>query len=558
VIIYADWDLSGGWYAWWLHAGGVPCRIHGHLPALVFAMLSRRLLAAAGLAGLAVVVSGVAASSVWAAPGQLDRNSLVRYEGSAGLVPRSSEWWFSRWQVQQQVWPLSEGAGVTVAVLDSGVQAGVADLRGVVLSGGDVTGHHSNGETDFNTVGPGHGTMMSVLIAGQGFGTGMAGIAPKAIILPVVVNAGPLDAGAAPGAVAAGIDYAVQQGAEVISIPQAGRTPTASGCDPGEQAAVAYALSRNVVVVAAAGNVTLTGTGPAEPASCAGVLAVGAVQRDGSLWPGSTRQPYVAVAAPGAGLVSSGRDGRLVVNVTGTRSASALVAGTVALIRSRYPLMPWYRVVQRLTGTALPVGGQVPSDSFGYGFVRLERAVNTAAFPVPASAPDPVYAKYQAWLATSQGRSVSGQLAGSASPSARTSRPAVAASPAGDGGSSRPPTFIAVVVVLVVLGGGPALAVAKHRNRRRARHAIENGLYSPTRSTVPDSGGAPWQRVPDVYPPDGNPLPPWNSPYESTRFGDPPYVDPYDPYGSYGPEPDSGWYFPPGQNPPGPDRYHWP
>jgi hypothetical protein len=111
------------------------------------------------------------------------------------------------------------------------------------------------------------------------------------------------------------------------------------------------------------------------------------------------------------------------------------------------------------------------------------------------------------------------------------------------------------VVVLLVLGGGPALAIAKHRNRRRARHAIENGLSRPTRSTVPDSRGTPWQRVPDVNPPDGNPQPPWNSPYESTRFEDPPYVGPY---GPYDPEPDSGWYFPPGQNPPGPDRYHWP
>ena len=527
----------------------------------------RRMLAVAGLAGLAVLVFGLVAAPAWGTPGQPDRGSGVQYVDNTALVPRPDEWWFSRWQVQQQVWPLSEGAGVTVAVLDSGVQASVADLRGVVVPGGDVTGHHSNGERDFNTVGPGNGTMMSVLIAGQGHGTGMVGIAPKVIILPVVVNAGPLDLGVGSGAVAAGIDYAVNQGAEVISIPQAGRTASASGCDPGEQAAVAYALSRNVVVVAAAGNTTLTGTGPAEPASCAGVLAVGAVQRNGSLWPGSTRQPYVAVAAPGAGLITSGRDGRLVVNVQGTRSASALVSGAVALIRSRHPLMPWYRVVQRLTGTALPAGGKVPNDSFGYGIVRLERAVNTTAFPVPASAPDPVYAKYLAWLATPQGRSISRQLGGSgsapvsASASARTSRPAVAAPPAGNGGSGRPPTIIAAVVVLLVLGGGPALAIFQHRNRRRARHAIEHGLSGPTGLTFPDPGGAPWQSVPagsppdgylpDGYPADGYPLPSGSPPYESQTLRNPPYLGPHDP------EPDSGWYFPPEQNPPGPDRYHW-
>src|SRR5216683_745022 len=156
------------------------------------------MLAAAGVAVLTVMVSGLAAASAWAAPGQLDRDSRVRYESVTGPPPRSDEWWFSKWQVQQLVWPLTEGARVTVAVLDTGVQASVPDLRGVVLPGGDATGHHSNGETDFNTGGRGHGTMMSVLIAGQGFGTGMAGIAPEAKILPVVVNATAADAGASP------------------------------------------------------------------------------------------------------------------------------------------------------------------------------------------------------------------------------------------------------------------------------------------------------------------------------------------------------------------------
>jgi subtilisin family serine protease len=490
------------------------------MPAMVFEMVIRRLLTAGGLAGLAVIVSGLAASSVWAAPGQPDRDSRAPDRGSAGLLPRSDEWWLFRWGVRQQVWPLSEGTGVTVAVLDSGVQASVPDLRGVVLPGGDATGHHTNGETDFNTIGDGHGTMMSVLIAGRGFGTGMAGIAPGAQILPVVVNAGALDTSAAPGPIAAGIEYAVNQGAQVISIPQAGRSLSASGCDSGEQAAVAYALSRDVVVVAAAGNTTLTGTGPVQPASCAGVLAVGAVQQNGSLWPGSTRQPYVAVAAPGADLVTSGRDGRLVAGVEGTRSASALVSGAVALIRSRYPLMPWYRVIQRLTGTALPAGGKVPNDSFGYGLVRLGQAVNATAYPVSASAPNPVYAKYQAWLATPQGQSISRQLAGSASPSAQASRPAAATSQTGKGGSG-PPTFIAAVVVLIVLGGGPALAVVKHRRRRRSRHAIEV-LFEPTGPVFPGSAGA---------------------------FKDAPYD----------PEHDHGWYSPPGFSPPpDPGRYRWP
>ena len=94
---------------------------------------------------------------------------------------------------------------------------------------------------------------MSVLIAGQGYGTGMVGVAPKAKILPVVINAGATDVTADPGATAAGIIYAANHGAQVIDISQEYPSVSASGCDAAEQAAVAYALARDIVVVAAAG-----------------------------------------------------------------------------------------------------------------------------------------------------------------------------------------------------------------------------------------------------------------------------------------------------------------
>jgi hypothetical protein len=481
------------------------------------------------------------------------------------------------------VWPLTEGAGVTVAVLDTGVQASVPDLHGVVLPGGDVTGGHSNGETDFSTGGPGHGTMMSVLIAGQGFGTGMAGIAPEAKILPVVVNATAADAGATPAVIAAGIDYAVNHGAQVISISQAGRTASASGCDSGEQAAVAYALSRNVVVVAAAGNIDLTGTGPAAPASCAGVLAVGAVGPDGALWPGSTRQPYVAVAAPGAALVTSGRDGGIVAGVNGTRSASALVSGVAALIRSRYRAMPWYEVDRRLTGTALPTGGTVPNDSFGYGIARPDRAVNTTAFPLSASVPNPVFAKFQAWLATPAGRSVSQQLGGSTSPPARTSRPVAAASPARNGGS-----HTRMVMIFLALLAGVSVGAVLIAARKRIRRNRRNARYVRTGSAFPNPAGAPGEWWPPHGDPSyenvdyvrtlsgdqlyGDPLaesPPFKTPpygipvYRNPQDRNPRYRNPQDrnaPYPAppYGNPPESGRYPAPSYRPPDPGRYYQP
>ena len=266
---------------------------------------------------------------------------------------------------------------------------------------------------------------------------------------------------------------------------------------------------------------------------------MGAVQENGSLWPGSTRQSYVAVTAPGAGLVSSGSDGLLILDLNGTRSASALMSGVAALVRSRYPSMPWYQVVQRLTGTALPVGGQVPNDSFGYGIVRPDRAVNTAAFPVPASAPDPVYAKYQAWLATPQGRSISRQLGGSASPSpsAQTSRPAVAAAPAGNGGSDAGMVMIFVAIIVVLSCGAVALTAAW-----RIRYGDRKTPFGPIGPTFPDPAGVLAESSPYRNPSYANPLPQEDPPYESTPFRTPPYGNPL-------------YRNPQDQNPPDPGRY---
>ena len=109
--------------------------------------------------------------------------------GPIRLAPGPGEWWFGPWQVQRKVWPLSQGAGITVAEVESGVQAGIPDLRGVVRPGINLTNAGAgNGDTDIQAGEDGHGTAMAVMIAGQGRGTGTVGIAPRARILPVTVG----------------------------------------------------------------------------------------------------------------------------------------------------------------------------------------------------------------------------------------------------------------------------------------------------------------------------------------------------------------------------------
>jgi membrane-anchored mycosin MYCP len=365
----------------------------------------RRLLSALAacllaLCGLSLAAGPALAGAVLAGPGR--------------LAPGPGEWWFAAWQVQRKVWPLSQGAGITVAEVESGVQANIPDLRGVVLPGVDLTGVNRNGDTDIQVGEDGHGTAMAVMIAGQGRGTGTVGIAPRARILPVTVGgSGPRSVATA----AAGIRYAAAHGAQVIDLPFGIGVTSPARCDPVLQAAVAYALGRDVVLIASSGNTSLL-TGPGEPASCAGVLAVGGTRPDGTLWPDSAREPYVAVAAPADHMVYVGRDGRFTTNGAGTSFAAALTAGAAALIRSRYPHMPWYEVDRRLTGTATPARHQVPDD--GYGIVNLPRAVNASAWPVRASAPDPVLARYRTWLATPAGRTAAARY--------RLARPGPAAS----------------------------------------------------------------------------------------------------------------------------------
>lgn len=373
----------------------VGVRMRRRVRALALAMTG---LAAAALPGLPAAPAQAVAGQVSAA--------------APGYSPSPGEWWLADWQVPQQVWPLSQGAGVTVAVVDTGVQATIPDLRGVVVPGGDMLGDPGNGGTDFDAQVDGHGTAVAVLIAGQGRGTGTVGMAPQARILPVHVDTPGVTGNTAN--LAAGIEFAASHGAAVINVSLGPAAPSATSCDPILQDAVAYALERGAVVIASAGDVDVSGSGPVEPASCAGVLAVGGVEPNGSLWPDTVQQPYVSVAAPADHMVYVGRDGRYSTTAAGTSAAAPLVAGVAALIRSRYPTMPWYQVDQRLTATATAAGLRVPDNGYGYGIIDPARAVNAAAYPVRTPAVNPVLAEFNAWLASPAGQTWSRLSAGSA------------------------------------------------------------------------------------------------------------------------------------------------
>ncbi|HZD68543.1 MAG TPA: S8 family serine peptidase [Actinomycetes bacterium] len=316
---------------------------------------------------------------------------------------RSREWWFTAWAIQDKVWPVTRGEGVTVAVIDTGVEASMPELEGAVLPGIEFqrsqaefkNGHFvrppvqraGDGRQDTDPA-HSHGTNMAMLIAGQGKGrSGFLGVAPGARILPIATTN--------IGQISDGILYAVDHGAKVINLSVIGAAVDSGTCDATMQQAVSYAVEHDVVLVASAGNEGDGRNPPLEPPACPGVLAVGGLDANLGVYEKTQRQPYVAVAAPGVDIAGVDVHGTPITS-DGTSDASALTAGAVALVRSRYPQMSAREVVQRIIASARDVASPGKDLRTGYGAVRPWQALVNKP---PADAPNPVFERYGAWKA---------------------------------------------------------------------------------------------------------------------------------------------------------------
>ncbi|MER6081001.1 type VII secretion-associated serine protease mycosin [Streptomyces sp. NPDC001833] len=298
---------------------------------------------------------------------------------SAAPTPLGAEWPLDAQHFDaSRIWRLSQGAGVKVAVVDTGVNARHPDLAGRVLPGTDVTQQAADGRVDLSA--DSHGTSVAGVIAGSGgTGKGMAGLAPRATVLPVRVSAGNA---ADPLALARGIVYAADHGASVINISMVTTDP-----DPQIRDAVAYARRHDIVVVAAAGNNGRAGNPVTYPAGFPGVVAVSGTTRAGGFWASGESGSYVALAAPAVDIYSTRNSGGYLTE-DGTSYSAPYVSAAAALLRAAYPSENAGQIIARLIGTAdRPGGGSGRDDRFGFGIVDPLKALGA---PAPAASADPL------------------------------------------------------------------------------------------------------------------------------------------------------------------------
>ena len=287
---------------------------------------------------------------------------------------RDRQYWLEQFGFTS-AWDSSQGEGVKVAVIDTGIDATHPSLRGSVAGGTDVSGlGTSDGLTLVGTSNY-HGTMVASILAGRGAfedeNSGVIGTAPKAQLLSVSMAFG------VPGLdtdsqIAEGIIWAVDNGATVINLSL---TRNSVSWPKSWDEAFLYAFENDVVVVAAVGNLADGTEQVSAPASIPGVIAVAGVDRE--LNPSalsSVKGFTIGVTAPSEDLVAAypGGEYRL---WSGTSAAAPIVSGLVAMIRSMYPEMNAVNVVNRVIQSARKVGFEGYSNSYGHGIIDAGKAL---------------------------------------------------------------------------------------------------------------------------------------------------------------------------------------
>jgi subtilisin family serine protease len=284
---------------------------------------------------------------------------------------RAGEYWLDQYGVRE-AWNTTRGAGVKIAVIDTGVGRGPVEFSGVV-GGTDVSGSgSSDGRTPVGGPDAPHGSWVASLAAsrGAGEGRGMIGVAPEAEILSVSIGFGSYAVTPFAEQIVEAVHWAVDNGADIINMSL---TTNTLEWDPSWDEAFQYAFDNDVVVIAAAGNRASGTVRVGAPSTIPGVLTVGGVDPDGvASEEASTQGITIGVSAPSERLLGVSPDGAL-VQWNGTSGAAPIVSGIAALVRAAHPDLDANNVIERLIKTAKPAGDP---RLYGYGLVDAAAAVS--------------------------------------------------------------------------------------------------------------------------------------------------------------------------------------
>ncbi|MGO4144692.1 S8 family serine peptidase [Paenarthrobacter sp. YAF11_1] len=325
--------------------------------------------------------------------------ALVTAPAATADAWRDKEFWLKDSGVTN-AWQVSKGAGVKVAIIDSGIDGNHPDLKGVVVGGTDVSGAGApNGQKSIGAKTE-HGTLVATMLAGRGHTTptaspsptasatppgpptvppaggpdGITGVAPEAQILAVSTWLGSPNPGGKTDQeqIPDAVRWAVDNGAKVINISLGSTSPD---WPQSWDAAFLYAEQKDVVIVAAAGNRVGGNVQVGAPATIPGVLTVAGLDGEGRASVDSSSQGIsIGVAAPAEKLVG-GIPGGGYAEWAGTSGAAPIVSGVAALIRSKWPEMSANQVINRIVSTAKDAGAPGKDPLYGYGILNAEAAL---------------------------------------------------------------------------------------------------------------------------------------------------------------------------------------
>ncbi|WP_242432573.1 S8 family serine peptidase [Streptomyces sp. Root1310] len=385
---------------------------------------------------------------------------------STGLAPsasaadvQSQQWYLSAMKADE-MWKVSTGKGIKVAVVDTGVNLNTPSLKGQVLAGEvpKAVGYKATEDYD------GHGTSMAELIAGTGAGDGLKGLAPGAKIVPYRLAMKDMKDGSEkekapelPDVIRAIAD----SDAKIISM--------SFGEDierPDVLAAVEYARAKGKLMVAATGNDAQEKNFIGYPAAYPYVVGVAASDKSGTVGKFSEHGNYVDLAAPGLDVPTwCDNTFRSYCNGQGTSQATAIASASAALIWSAHPDWTANQVLASLIDTAgRDWAKDDPSTYLGYGLIRPRMVLEQSNFNPGGADTDPLARENATGVTDEAGNSPSAPASSSSPPSKATSGGQTSAAASTSDTSDNTTMWIALgaAAAVLVIGGG-AFAVLRSR-----------------------------------------------------------------------------------------------